>query len=61
MKKIELNETWQEHKVGLKKKIATMTNNNIRSAVNQKSDVFERLQATLGLSKAEIDNFFMDV
>lgn len=60
MKKKELNETWPEHKVNLKKQIAILTNNNIMSAVNQKSKIFEKLQASLGISKENLDKFFLD-
>ncbi|MEI8086294.1 MAG: hypothetical protein WCG93_08780 [Paludibacter sp.] len=60
MKKKELNETWQEHKVNLKKQIATLTDNNIRSAINQKSNIFDKLQASLGVPKEDLDKFFLD-
>lgn len=60
MKKKELNETWQEHKVNLKKQIAKLTDNDIMSAVNKKSEIFEKLHASLGVSKENLDKFFLD-
>ena len=60
MKKKELNETWPEHKENLKKQIAKLTDNNIMSAINQKSKIFEKLKASLGVSKEDLDKFFLD-
>jgi hypothetical protein len=46
--------------VNLKKQIAVLTNNNIMSAINKKSKIFEKLQASLGVSKENLDKFFLD-
>jgi len=60
MKKKELNETWPEHKMNLKRQIASLTDNNISCAVNQKSNIFDKLHASLGVSKENLDKFFLD-
>ncbi|TVR76247.1 MAG: CsbD family protein [Chitinophagaceae bacterium] len=55
MNKTEAKGTWNEQKAKLKKKFATLTDNDLMYAEGKQEEMYAKIQKKLGKSKAELD------